>query len=279
MSVRDEIVVALEKLLTVGKCVQFGSRRGSRAGTRLLLHGLMPTGRRMTIPIPMDTRNRALVIRAGTSDYAAFVTCIVESVYRVPPTHAVYAAEWLSRIEAVGSRPLVVDAGANIGASAAMLALEWPSALVVAVEPAPENAVLLRANMAQFPSVEVLPEALAAQDGWVSLTPGAGGFDGFQTSAASSGVRIRARSITSLLAAYQASPFLLKVDVEGAESEVFCDESVWEFPVIALETHDWLFPFGKRLEPFLAGHIRNGRDLLVADASVVFSIAQPPTRP
>ena len=42
---------------------------------------------------------------------------------------------WNLRPSVNGKRPLIVDAGANIGASAAFFAMTYPTAKIVAIEP------------------------------------------------------------------------------------------------------------------------------------------------
>ena len=38
-------------------------------------------------------------------------------------------------------------------------------------------------------------------------------------------------------------PFICKVDIEGAETELFSNNTSWvaRFPIVIMETHDWLF--------------------------------------
>jgi FkbM family methyltransferase len=55
---------------------------------------------------------------------------------------------------------VVVDVGANVGAAALYFALSFPSAKIVAFEPAPECQPLLRENLQDFPNVKVEPYGL-----------------------------------------------------------------------------------------------------------------------
>jgi hypothetical protein len=45
-----------------------------------------------------------------------------------------------------------------------------------------------------------------------------------------------------------ASPFIVKIDIEGFESTLFESDTSWldEFPVVLIEIHDWMIP-GKAL--------------------------------
>ncbi len=52
------------------------------------------------------------------------------------------------QIAGAGQAPLILDAGANIGASVVYFARTFPRAHLVALEPAPDNFALLQANAA-----------------------------------------------------------------------------------------------------------------------------------
>jgi len=52
----------------------------------------------------------------------------------------------VERIRDSGLRPLIIDAGANIGASPIYFLSRYPDALVVAIEPERNNCALLRSN-------------------------------------------------------------------------------------------------------------------------------------
>jgi FkbM family methyltransferase len=71
----------------------------------------------------------------------------------------------------------VVDVGANIGAFS-VLAASMRAARVVAFEPEPANARILRLNAAGAPKIEIREEALGAADAELILAPGPGGVHG-----------------------------------------------------------------------------------------------------
>src|SRR4051812_47172767 len=58
------------------------------------------------------------------------------------------------------AKPLIVDCGANIGASAMYFALEYPRATIIAVEPESANFTLLEKNAEGF-SIECVRAAIA----------------------------------------------------------------------------------------------------------------------
>jgi hypothetical protein len=48
-------------------------------------------------------------------------------------------------------------------------------------------------------------------------------------------------------------PFIFKIDIEGGESELFRERTVWmqRFPLLIIELHDWLLPGTSNSRNFL----------------------------
>ena len=134
---------------------------------------------------------------------------------------------FVRRQEATGRRPLIVDAGANIGASPVYFIANLPSALVVAIEPDLENFKLLSKNVEGL-NVEALRSAVASTAGRARvLDPGRGEWayrtepiDESDSDVANTVPRV---TINDIYASHRAGhfPFIVKVDIEGAERELF----------------------------------------------------------
>ena len=74
------------------------------------------------------------------------------------------------------------------------------------------------------------------------------------------------------------SPFLLKVDIEGGEADLFSADTSWldEFPAVAIELHDWMLPGQGIAAPFLSAAIRHRRDFICGpDTEIIFSLRNP----
>lgn len=144
---------------------------------------------------------------------------------------------------------VIVDAGANIGLAAVAFANRFPDARIIAIEPEAGNFALLTRNTAAYPNVVPVRAAL-----WHTVTdldlidPGLG-YWGFMTGAAGAadalpGVvrdRVPTTTIDRLLADYGLARIdILKIDIEGAEREVFMDTTSWLPRVDALivELHE-----------------------------------------
>ena len=111
-----------------------------------------------------------IVFRPRSSDAETFV-----DIFR----RGAYDFSWLKQYDRVlaryrailadGRQPVIIDAGANVGAASLWFAQAFPEAVIRAVEPDPDNAEVLRLNAASRPSIEVIQAAIGAEIGAVSL--------------------------------------------------------------------------------------------------------------
>lgn len=160
-------------------------------------------------------------------------------------------------------RPLILDCGANIGASALWFARQYPRARVVAVEPESNNFALLEENTAGW-NVGPLLGAVAARPGRIQLfDPGQGEW-GFRTSPGGHLLGdVRAYTIDELSGLEpDCTPFILKIDIEGAESEIFATPPESPYPVVIVELHDWMLPRSASSRSFLQWHASQNRDMI-----------------
>jgi len=143
--------------------------------------------------------------------------------------------------------PLIIDAGANIGASSLYFANLYENSKICAIEPEMNNIRILKENTRSF-NVDVVEGGLGKISGELFLQdPGLGDW-GFRVGSNNeSGVSVPITTIENLLDRYgDLQPFILKIDIEGGELDLFSESSNdWfsKFPVIIFETHDWMLPF------------------------------------
>lgn len=177
--------------------------------------------------------------------------------------------------------PLILDLGANVGLSSLYFAKNWPEARIVAVEPSDGNIDAMSENVARFPNITPIRAGVASRDGAIRITNPSGRTCEFRTElakAGSDGATIPAVSVASLIAlvpdAAYPRPFIAKIDIEGAEDELFSSNTEWVelFPIIVLEPHDWLFPQRAAVKNFLGTISRYERDFVISGGNV-YSIA------
>lgn len=185
-------------------------------------------------PIPHSSKR--LILRLGTTDVAAFRHVFIDDEYgfllaRPPST--------------------IVDAGANVGMSAVYFSLRYPAAKIIAIEPEPTNFDVLSKNAKLFPNIIPIHAALWSHEGAVAVQDGGDGHWGMRVGGtAASDSTIRAITLQALLEEQRLDYVdLLKVDVEGAECEIFGDPSSWigRVGIICAEMHDRFRPGCSRI--------------------------------
>ena len=69
------------------------------------------------------------------------------------------------------------------------------------------------------------------------------------------------------------TPFLAKIDIEGAEADLFSRDTDWidQFPLIIVELHDWLLPKQGTSRNFLRCIAARNRDFVYLGENI-FSI-------
>jgi FkbM family methyltransferase len=224
---------------------------------------------------------RELRLRAGTYDLAVFSHIFHSLQYstrdlaRNDDLQARYEA-----IRAAGRRPLIIDAGANIGMAALYFRDIYPEAAILCVEPEPKNFAELQRHLRNDPLILPLQAAVASADGGIEIVDPGAGSNAFRTRLVSDGTdqRIPAYSFDSLLAKANTlgpvEPFLAKIDIEGFEAGLFDVNDAWidRFYMIAIELHDWMLPKQGCSGSFLRNIAGRDRDFLLHGENI-FSIS------
>jgi FkbM family methyltransferase len=141
------------------------------------------------------------------------------------------------------SPQVIVDAGANIGLSSVFYANRYPKAKIIAVEPEPSNHAMLVKNVAAYDNVVAVQAALWKENQRIHVVDPGAGHTAFQTQNWTEGESVRGMTLRQLMIEFDIQYIdLLKIDIEGAEKEVFEHSTPWIGSVgaIAVELHDWL---------------------------------------
>jgi FkbM family methyltransferase len=176
--------------------------------------------------------------------------------------------------------PLIMDAGANIGSSSIYFNALFPKAKIIAIEPEKKNCALLRKNTAHL-GIDVREAAIGSEAGHIFLTdPGQSSW-GFRTAEVGEYL-VDVIAISDILNSEEKCiPFICKVDIEGAERQLFERNHEWlyEFAMTVIELHDWMLPGKGTSKPFIRA-ISNGNFELInrGENTFAFNINYRPTK-
>jgi len=166
-----------------------------------------------------------LFLRVHTSDLAVYHHILLEGEYQltlpfVPKT--------------------IVDAGANIGLTSIYYANQYPEARIIAVEPEESNYRALVHNASAYPNIEPVKAALWNRNGDVATVDVGGDWE----CQVAEGTGCRAVTMHTLMTESGIDSIdLLKVDVEGAEKEIFSEcDWIGRVRVLVVELHDRFKP-------------------------------------
>lgn len=213
---------------------------------RLLGHWLSQLfGQPPIAPVKLAGLRHPVYLRPWSSDLYVFEQIFIDREYDTPL-----------------QRPAtILDAGANIGLAAVYFANRFPDSRIVALEPDGENFALLQLNAKRYPNIQCLHAGLwsrraqlqlanAGEKSWaLRFTASDGEREASGTGEAPS---IQEASSVSAMSIDEVSevglsgvPFdLVKIDIEGAEQEVFAAGGRWleQAQSIIVECHDRLVP-------------------------------------
>lgn len=181
--------------------------------------------------------------------------------------------QWYRDILARGRKPLIIDCGANIGLSVLYFAARFPEARIVAVEPELSNSATAKLN-ASGPNITHVNAAIAAREGAVEIVSPSGE-NAFRTVVSDHGT-VASTTVPRLLEEASrdgVEPFIIKIDIEGFESNLFEENTDWvaTFPLLIIELHDWMLCGQASARPFLKVIADHNRDFVHLSENV-FSI-------
>jgi FkbM family methyltransferase len=143
---------------------------------------------------------------------------------------------------------VIVDAGANVGMASIFFAHKYPGAKIIAMEAEASNFDVLARNVRPYPAIIPIHAALWSRDGEIGVceadpASGVSGNWAFVTREGP-GVKVRAMTMPTLMKELQIQAVdLAKIDIEGAEKEVFeAGDWIKSVRCLMIELHDRFRP-------------------------------------
>lgn len=140
---------------------------------------------------------------------------------------------------------VIIDCGANIGITSLYLSNRYPNARIISVEPDPDNFEVLCRNVAKCNRIEPIQAAIVQKAQKVHLTRDRPAYGNIVKHSAVDGLTIEVPglAISDICEMMRISRIdLLKIDIEGAEQDVFSDPIFLPLvDTIAIELHP---PYG-----------------------------------
>ena len=176
-------------------------------------------------------------LRTSTADVAVFRQVFVDREY----DHAMLA----------GIHPKqIIDAGAHIGSVSILFAVRFPDARIIAIEPDPKNFELLKLNTKCYENIIPINAALWCEDTQVGLSNPDGTSWAFRVDEGNKTGNVKAVTLSTLLNEFGILKVdILKMDVEGAEKEIFENTASDWLPrvrILCIELHDRIRPGAAR---------------------------------
>ena len=148
------------------------------------------------------------------------------------------------KLNTVNACPRIIDVGANIGISTLYFKLQYPNSKITAFEPDPKAFEALRNNILNsygFDDVELIDKGVWNEDGELDFTTNkADGGSLSPNKPGSSKITIKTLRFRDYLS-QEEDIDLLKVDIEGAETEVMldCRDHLHKVKYMFLEYHSF----------------------------------------
>lgn len=173
-----------------------------------------------------------------------------------------------------GSVPLIIDCGANIGFSSVYFSSTFPHARIVCVEPDEDNLSIARQNIGDM-KADYIRGAIGSVTGYGKIENPSAANNSYSIQRSNCGPTeiFSVNRILELFDSDSYTPFMIKIDIEGFESDLFSCATEWveKFGIMAIELHDWLHPLLGLSRNFLTVASRSDGDFLVK-GEIIFCI-------
>lgn len=255
----------------VGRIAYQAARQTLHMG-RKVVHPHIPSNLGVS-KITCRGKHYVILHRRTFTDKTTICQCFHQEQYNLPERdHGVLMERLYRQIVVAGKQPLIIDCGANIGASVLWFSARYPQAHILAIEPAADNFAMLQMNCAGL-DVDLRQAGIGGVDGLGHLTDLGWGTMAYRASPSGPGPVVAMLTVATLLASKPDSlyrPFILKIDIEGGEKGLFEGDcsAISRFPLIIMEPHDWLLLGEGTSLPFFRFHVAAGRDFCMKHENI-----------
>jgi len=164
-----------------------------------------------------------------------------------------------------GRTPCIIDCGANVGLASVWYSRIYPKAKIVSIEPEPGNFEVLAKNAASRPQITPVNAAISDRAGFVELENTRDNAAWAWETKESQRGGVRTVTINELLSSDDdLIPFILKIDIEGFEVELFRSNTEWveRTPLIVFESHDHGYCWRGTAHAILSVLTKDSRDYI-----------------
>lgn len=154
----------------------------------------------------------------------------------------------LSHIYSKDETGTIIDAGGYIGTAAIAMSKLYPLMKIISIEPSKDNFEILQTNIASHPNITALNCALVAKNRGQRLSSRSTGEWGYTVLDNTKDTIKVTSEIINIIEFQEILNYgeikLLKMDIEGAETEIFNEASseIHQIPAIFVELHERLVP-------------------------------------
>lgn len=209
---------------------QFGIIKGLLARYKLSNHHISQY-RNDTIIVNIPQSKNSISIRKKSSDLAVFNQVFLDEEYQLP---------------IVIKPKLIIDGGAYVGYSSIYFANKYPEAKIIAVEPEISNFELLKKHTSVYPNIKAVRAGIWYRRAFLEINNPKAEKWMFQLRETNSTKNsIQAITIENIMKLENTNHInILKLDIEGAEKELFSHETQWlsKLDILILELHDTVKP-------------------------------------
>lgn len=180
-------------------------------------------------------------LRKGTTDHLTFNQIFISRIYNLPLKF---------------EPKYIIDCGANVGMASIYFASKYPQATIIAIEPEISNFRVLTENCKNYKNIYLLQKAVWHTSMNMEVVDTGSGNYGFAMKELSEvkvdSIKDVVTSITlgEVMKLYSIDRIdLLKIDIEGAEKEIFSvnyDDWLSKTKTLTVETHDRFNPGASR---------------------------------